>query len=668
MIFHLHAAALPGGFIGVDVFFVISGFVVTRSMLRDVDLPAASFLAAFYSRRFRRIVPALFVCLVVTVLVSEAVVPLAWLSQTMQKAGRAAFVGASNFVLSFQDDGYFATRSTFNPFTHTWSLAVEEQFYLLFPLILFFCLRLSKAGSENQAKRTVVVPIAVVISLSVLSLIYCALVTAGQPSIAYYMLPSRFWELGTGSVLAISFENITRPRGRLTSEALAVVGLLLIAISLLYAREDAFPFPWAIPVVTGSAILIFLAASQQRNATLSLFASRPFALVGLLSYSLYLWHWPVFTLMRWTCGLDTPATWTTALVITAVLAWGSYHFVEQGVQRSVLVNRQNNCQVVFAGIAVSFGGALLAAGIYSMPNVFSLTTVQRHHQDWYPDFVANEVVAGACRVKVERLAAGHVALIPYGCPLPASASAGQLYVLGDSHADAYNRMLQLYVAHSGVRTDIFAMGGCPWAPIFQDSSAQTPACVMFKAKTLAEVTTSAPPHSVVFLASLRVPRLSDQFGLTQAQEAELARYRRTKALPGVADARTLLGSLRRASLAIIMDAPKPVLRAPPYRCSDWFNRNNPICRGGLDVPRAAMVALREPVLSAMQAMASQNSAKIWDPFVTLCPPGPMCSATRDGRPLFFDGDHLSGYANEILLDSFNRSVQLALETQRMAQR
>ena len=166
MIYHLVPGALPGGFVGVDVFFVISGYVVTGSMMRDAKLPFLEFIAAFYARRFRRIVPALVVCLCVTVLFSVALIPDAWLSNALRDTGLSAFFGLSNFTLVTGDDGYFATRSEFNPFTHTWSLAVEEQFYLLFPLVLYFGIHRSVKSGAGAGHTLVLV-------LCIGSLIWC---------------------------------------------------------------------------------------------------------------------------------------------------------------------------------------------------------------------------------------------------------------------------------------------------------------------------------------------------------------------------------------------------------------------------------------------------------------------------------------------------------------
>src|SRR5690625_4326037 len=141
LIYHLDAAFLPGGFAGVDVFFVISGYVVARSLVSRSGESFGQFLMGFYSRRIRRIVPALILCLLVTALFTVLFIPDSWLSSTTHQVGLYAFFGLSNFALVWFQDDYFSPRAEFNPFVHTWSLGVEEQFYFVFPLLIFLWFR-----------------------------------------------------------------------------------------------------------------------------------------------------------------------------------------------------------------------------------------------------------------------------------------------------------------------------------------------------------------------------------------------------------------------------------------------------------------------------------------------------------------------------------------------
>lgn len=445
MLFHLIPSALPGGFIGVDVFFVISGFVVTGSMMRDAKLPFGKFITAFYARRFRRIVPALVACLCVTVLFSVALIPDAWLSHALRDTGLSAFFGLSNFALVATNDGYFATRSEFNPFTHTWSLAVEEQFYLLFPLMLYISIHRTAAGWAGAGRLFIAI-------LCIGSLIWCAWATSFLPSLAYYMLPSRFWELGLG---AIAYLLGDRRRGELIGRFgqtnLMALGAALVTISAVAADPAAFPFPWALPAVVGSfLLLISVSTSVPKHIGGRLIASKPMIMIGLLSYSLYLWHWPIYTIMRWTIGLESVPMYGIALSLTAICAYLSYRLVELPTQRHRLATRLSTRGTVGAGLLLVILGWALSTQIYDRPWIFKQTVVAKNSVDWYPYGRSPSTPADApCDVRGTKHSVVLTVLAPVNCKQDAVALGSRLFVIGDSHAGAYDRLLDTLVRLTG---------------------------------------------------------------------------------------------------------------------------------------------------------------------------------------------------------------------------
>jgi peptidoglycan/LPS O-acetylase OafA/YrhL len=201
-LYHLNANLLPGGFTGVDIFFVISGLVISGSVNGLEGISFGRFLANFYSRRLFRIAPALIVCLIVTALALDLFVPFARLSLANQKAGLAAFFGFSNYVLARSDNDYFSPRVDFNPFTHTWSLAVEEQFYLLFP-----CLFIAWLWGRRQAS-------AALFTVALIASFVCAWwLSSTNPTQAFYFGASRFWELAAG-VLLFQYMELSGRRNR----------------------------------------------------------------------------------------------------------------------------------------------------------------------------------------------------------------------------------------------------------------------------------------------------------------------------------------------------------------------------------------------------------------------------------------------------------------------
>lgn len=353
MLFHLNNNFLPGGFAGVDVFFVISGFVVTGSLMGKRFQRLRDLLLHFYARRLVRIMPALIVMLLLTTLLYDLFIPDAWLTRSTDAVAKAAFFGMSNIQLMLEDDAYFSPRAEFNPFTHTWSLGIEEQFYLAFPFLLFWHQRQT---ASTWSRRLVVAAVAV---LSVASLLACAWLTVWQPKQAFYSIPSRFWELGTGMILCLlagSWTAWLQGLPRRTVQALSALSIGLIAAAFVTPTSDYFPFPLALLSVAGTAGVIAVVCAGHRGWLRGTLSSRPMVTVGRLSYSLYLWHWPVFVLCRWTIGLESLVSAVVALLLAVAAGALSFWVVERPTRRNGLVARMPRGWVV-AGALVAVLGA-----------------------------------------------------------------------------------------------------------------------------------------------------------------------------------------------------------------------------------------------------------------------------------------------------------------------
>jgi peptidoglycan/LPS O-acetylase OafA/YrhL len=379
IVFHLWPGALPGGFTGVDMFFVVSGFVVTRSLLAREFVGFRALALDFYARRAVRILPALIVMLLATVLATQLFVPQAWLAPDPSQVGLAAFFGFSNMVLMNDANSYFAPAATLNPFTHTWSLGVEEQFYLVFPLLLYWS---RQSGQQTRM-------LWLVAGLSFLSLALSAYLGATLLKHAFYSIFSRFWELGTGVLLCL-----TQARWRLrlvemrpalrTAFVLACVST--IAAGLVLARPDFFPFPFALLPVLGTAGLIATVCSFPGLTVAGLLRSGPAVSTGRLSYSLYLWHWPVIVLFRWTVGLDSLALEIAAFAMAVALALASYRLVERPLRVSAWRRATSRGGV----IRIGFGSAALAylTATILVGNPHLSLSVTRDRAAWYaePDY------------------------------------------------------------------------------------------------------------------------------------------------------------------------------------------------------------------------------------------------------------------------------------------
>ena len=323
---------LKGGFTGVDVFFVISGYMISRSLYNRPSLQFPRYLSEFYKRRIIRIVPALVVCLIVTIIASTLFIPSSWLSDIISKTGLSAFLGYSNFTLVWNSDRYFAPRAEFNPFLHTWTLATEMQFYLLFPIIYYVWLRFRKSKSAAGY-----ISWALLAVLGASSLGIALLETTANHDRAFYLLPSRFWELAAGALLfQLHSNSVLLPKSKSAPRLLMIAGLLLLGVSFAFADQQAFPFPWAmVPVLATTLLLCGIVGTTDKASLVHRFlGSSAMVYIGKISYSLYLWHWPVAVLLRWTIGFHTYWLLLLYLVAALVLATTSYRYVETPVRTS----------------------------------------------------------------------------------------------------------------------------------------------------------------------------------------------------------------------------------------------------------------------------------------------------------------------------------------------
>ncbi|WP_417488816.1 acyltransferase family protein [Maricaulis sp.] len=325
VLFHIDKTWVPGGFIGVDIFFVISGFLITGNITSDIEQGRFS-IAEFYQRRIKRIIPALVALILVTLVVGQ-IIMLPADFKDLSLSSVFSILSLANFYFLFSvDTGYFADDSTTIPLLHLWTLGVEEQFYLLWPLIL------AAWGSRGYG-RYVLIGLGVV---ALASFLLAQAVAPAAPMTAYYMLPMRAGQLLAGAICLLvvrhHYRELQLPR--ILREFLAMLSLALIAGSLVFIHEgDLFPGFLALPVTLGTVGLIYVGSvgGSLINRALSF---QPFVWIGLISYSLYLWHWPVLAFTRYLVGdLDLQLK-LICFVIMIVASILSYRLVERPLRRT----------------------------------------------------------------------------------------------------------------------------------------------------------------------------------------------------------------------------------------------------------------------------------------------------------------------------------------------
>lgn len=438
--FHFFPAAFPGGFVGVDVFFVISGYLISTILYVGHEKKAFSF-AEFYARRVRRIFPALLVVLAFSLLAGWFVLLSNEFAQLKRHVAAAAAF-ASNLLL-WSEGGYFDTASDEKPLLHLWSLGIEEQFYLVWPLALFAAYRLNKS------------PLWISGAILALSCVLNLVETARDPLTAFYMPYTRFWELMAGSVLAYEVRTMrasaawkaVTPR---TADALSFAGLALIAISVFTLNgEMRYPGAWALLPVGGAYLVIKFA--HHAVVIRRLLSSRLAVWFGLISYPLYLWHWPLLTFARLIDPALLDRKGRLALILISIAAaWLTYRFVEQPIRRK----RATQVVVAVSGAMAAVGSFAILISLAGLPprnNEPGLEKIVRAVGDWqYPPKGFASIQIDGARFELQNSNVARTTLF-----------------VGDSNVAQYAPRISLLLTQHPDRfhSVIFAArGGCPPVP------------------------------------------------------------------------------------------------------------------------------------------------------------------------------------------------------------
>ncbi len=435
--FHYGVPGFRGGFVGVDVFFVISGYLIASLIQNEIDREAFS-LAHFYARRVRRIFPALFAMLAIVSAAAFIFFFPVDLVRYAQSLFATALFGA-NFQF-WREAGYFDAFANQKPLLHLWSIAVEEQFYLLFPALL---LALRRASPRWR--------IAAITGVLVASLALSAWGVAAAKVAAFYLLPMRAWELMLGALLALG--AVPPPKSRIVAELLAALGLVLIFFAVfLFTPQIPFPGPAALVPCVGAALVIHAA---QPGETLSgrFLASRPLVFVGLISYSLYLWHWPVFVFATYIDFREPSGILGVVLIaLSFALAIISWRYVEQPFRMAQFRPRRRTAFGAAAcAMALTAGSATVTASTDGLPQRLR-PGLQRilAEQDDHEARIDDCFFRTAQDVRNRRL-----------CRIGAKNVRSSFLLWGDSHADAILPAVSRAAARAG-RAGIFVGGeACP---------------------------------------------------------------------------------------------------------------------------------------------------------------------------------------------------------------
>ena len=626
VIFHFFPASIQGGFVGVDIFFVISGYLISKHIWEELGAEKFS-IATFYARRVRRIFPALSVVLL-------ACLAMGWVILTpaeYEQLGKHTVAGAifvSNLIF-WKEAGYFDNAADTKPLLHLWSLGIEEQFYIVWPLFLALFWRYSRHLGWAF------------LGILGVSLTYSMVVVQHDTVADFYSPLTRFWELATGAVaahLAASKRRISL----MNCSIISSLGFCLILCALIFIRkDDLFPGAWALLPTIGAACLIYAGVNARFNR--QVLAHRWLVWVGLISYPLYLWHWPLLSFARiMESGTPTQETRLGLIVASFLLAWLTYRFVERPLRSAprngiaVLVLCLAMVLVGAAGLAVKKLDGFKARQFPMTNGDPGSMVLGADRSDLHPECG----IAEAYKAKFQYCLTGGVA---------------RYALLGDSKGEA----LFYGLARESKPDRQWMMIGSVYPPEGEDTANEG---AQFKNKLALETVIRNPAIEVVALSNaLRVtfPVNSDTgFISADAPPAKIAAYSRA------------IGQLEQAGKRVIFVIDNPTFPDPTSCISGGLTsslylnqllrrKENPYCKIRYTDHLAGTLAYSQFVAELKRL---HPSLTVYDPTPLLCDiPNNLCTISQQGKFLYSYGDHISDFANSMIardmLSVINKSAR-----------
>jgi peptidoglycan/LPS O-acetylase OafA/YrhL len=512
---HLWPTRLPGGYIGVDIFFVISGFLITAHIRREIDIRGRIDMPSFWARRAKRLLPASFTVLAFTLLITATCIPLPSRQTAYDQIGSAGTY-VLNWLLAASSMNYFAAGTSGTPVTHYWSLSVEEQFYFVWPLLIGFCLVLV-GRSNKQARETALVSIFGLVG--VISLVWAVHNAVAAPTAAYFETGGRAWEFAVGGLLAFAPSAKARNNLCFAATSWAAWAVLIIG-ALLFNPSSGFPGLAAITPVLATAALIWIGDVEHRTAPTEITSLSAVQFVGGISYSLYLWHWPLILVAPFILNRDLTARDKLVIALVAVsIAALSKRYIEDPVRTS---NRPafSRPRHIFVGaaalmvivltVSVASSSELMQRGNIAAQNVYQES--QRPGQC----FGAQAVLSGANCTNSHVLSAadsvlvsannqlnpvsnGNICQAGRGAPGVSTCSFGvaagtqrlSVALIGDSHAGMWATALNAIAEARGLRVTEYLASAC--APTLDPTveyldKASAAGCLHWREDAIAQVT------------------------------------------------------------------------------------------------------------------------------------------------------------------------------------
>lgn len=650
ILFHFSVPGFSGGFVGVDIFFVISGYLIGRVILDRASEGRFSFLA-FLERRVRRLYPALFVMLFASLVFFSFILIPADL-RAFGKSLFAATVYSAN-ILFYSESGYFDNAGVHKPLLHTWSLSVEEQFYILFPLCVMFLVRAGLSRRNLEA--------ALYLGTGASLLLALWQVREAQEA-AFFLFPARAWEMGLGVIASSQLWSSWASEGR-RGTACAIFGTVVILVPIFtYHEGTIFPGLAALPPCLGTALLLASGSSAQTRLH-TLLSTRPMVSIGLISYSLYLWHWPLVVALRYlfvdSFGLEHVLI---GLILTFAFAFLSWRFVERPFRLQNTVTRR---QV--------FGSAIVASMVASVVGLFYWHfdgVPQRYESnDRAIAYAAGDFIqsGGTCDVGLPDFTPGlHV------CRIGDRTKTPDFLVWGDSHARAWRDGLHLRANELGRAGWLIWQGGCP--PLFSVSKRESVSsqkadreCSEAIERLRAYLASDERLRDVLLIGRWAYYTSGGGVGIDSANRIDLLRFPADSGSNQEVFRSALLGTVyelnrARRKVTILQSVPEFEsfnARLLAQRVLASRDSLAILAEKMGTMPKAAVMKRQTAASAAINPLITSGQAEYLKVEDLFCDEQ-VCYAVKQNVPVFFDNNHLTvkaSIANREIFDSFFRSEE-----------
>ncbi len=614
---HFNKDLLPSGYLGVDIFFAISGFVITSSLYKRPSKDFKDFISGFYERRIKRLLPALsvFVLIIsITICLFQANPYLSlW-------TGLTSLFGLSNLYLLGKATDYFAQSTELNVFTHTWSLGVEEQFYILFPFLIWF------SGFGRQTKNGARNLFLIVGALTIASLVGFLYFYPINQSAAYFLMPTRFWEMASGCLLFIGFQKKKSLKQCL--EKVPPILVLALIIGIMYLPVSL----GAVSTITVVALTLVLIASLKKQTEVYKFFTNPkVVFIGLISYSLYLWHWGVLSISRWTIGIHW---WSVPFQLAFIfgLAICSYRWIETPLRQKSWFGKRWKTILIGSGVIVTLSGGLVAlieplrGQLYTGNREFDkLITRSRNNKEGYN--------GNNCHYEEKDF---ELSSSLKNCLVQSENAKKTFFFTGNSHTD-HHRTLH-YKLHKENKVNIFSVSisSC----IFLGDNCQKNSQSIIQKWILENM----KKEDVIVISNRHINNY-DQNNLSSEKYNWLSDKNSIKAI----------NEFNRLVLnkggKIVLFAPTPEYEVSIQECKPYWFKPFPTS----NCKKTIKQVLQEK--GKVYFLINNHLDKtilVYNPLNNICFDG-ICSMTdKHLKPLYFDDDHLSDYANsEYLFPGFS---------------